>query len=58
MFGAWTLEGLDWGTGQRKFSKFIGFSPIYNSYYPGAQIDENGRIISGTTLGVMQLDSN
>jgi hypothetical protein len=57
MFGAWTLEGLDWGTGQRKFSKFIGFSPIYNSFYAGTQIDENGRIISGTTLGVMQLDS-
>jgi hypothetical protein len=57
MFGAWTLEGLNWGTGQRKFSKFIGFSPIYNSFYAGTQIDSNGRIISGTTLGVMQLDS-
>jgi hypothetical protein len=58
MFGAWTLEGLDWGTGQRKFSKFIGFSPIFNSFYASTQIDSNGRIISGTTLGVMQLDSN
>ena len=57
MFGAWTLEGLDWGTGKRKFSKFIGFSPLYNSFYAGTQIDDNGRIISGTTLGVMQLDS-
>ena len=58
MFGAWTLEGLNWSNGQRKFSKFIGFSPIYNSFYAGTQIDSNGRIISGTTLGVMQLDSN
>ncbi|MFN3712990.1 MAG: hypothetical protein ACK4SX_04955 [Alcanivoracaceae bacterium] len=58
MFGAWTLEGLDWGSGDRKFSKFIGFSPIYNSFYASTQIDSNGRIISGTTLGVMQLDSN
>ena len=57
LFGAWTLEGLDWTYGHRKFSKFIGFSPIYNSFYAGTQIDENGRIISGTTLGVMQLDS-
>jgi len=58
MFGAWTLEGLDWTYGHRKFRKFIGFSPIYNSFYAGTQIDSNGRIISGTTLGVMQLDSN
>ena len=56
--GAWTIEGLDWSTGRNTFSKIIGWNPLYNSFYAGTQIDSNGTMISGTTLGVMQLDGN
>jgi hypothetical protein len=55
---AWTLEAIDWDYGHRVFRKFIGFNPLYNSFYAGTQIDTNGRIISGTTLGVMELGGN
>ena len=56
--GAWTIEGLDWDTGRNTFSKIIGWNPLYNSFYAGTQIDSNGTMISGTTLGVMQLDGH
>jgi hypothetical protein len=53
---AWTVEALDWDTGENRFYKLIGWNPLFNSFYAGTQIGDNGRIVSGTTLGVMELD--
>ena len=53
---AWTVEGLDWTTGENRFHKLIGWNPLYNSFYAGTQIGHGGRIVSGTTFGVMELD--
>jgi hypothetical protein len=54
--GAWTLEALRWHDGSSKFYRIIGWSNIYNSFYAATQIGSDGRIVSGTTLGVMELD--
>lgn len=56
-YGAWTVEGLDWETGENRFQKLIGWNPLFNSFYAGTQIGSGGRIVSGTTFGVMELDS-
>lgn len=52
----WTVEGLDWDTGQNRFSQFLGLADKWNSFYAGTQIGDNGTIVSGTTLGVMEVD--
>ncbi|MDF1629644.1 MAG: hypothetical protein P1U78_07600 [Alcanivoracaceae bacterium] len=54
--GSWTIEGLDWTTGNRRFTKLLGWNPLFNSFYAGTQIGVNGSIISGTTFGVMAMD--
>lgn len=55
-YNAWTVEGLDWQTGENRFSKHLGWNPLFNSFYAGTQIGSGGRIVSGTTFGVMEMD--
>jgi len=54
---AWTLEALNWNSGQSAFYKLLGWDPFLNSFYAGTQIGDGGRIVSGTTFGAMELNS-
>lgn len=51
----WTLEALNWQTGQSTFHYVIG-GQKYNSLYSGINIDEKGRIFYGTLWGFARLD--
>ena len=53
--GGWTLEALNWDTGKQDFYRFIGFNPMYNSFYAALQIGENSSVASGALSGVMEL---
>ncbi|MFN3714313.1 MAG: hypothetical protein ACK4SX_11700 [Alcanivoracaceae bacterium] len=54
--GSWTIEGIDWRGGQSAFSKFVGKGLRYNSFYAATQVGEDGAIVYGTSLGVVELD--
>ncbi|MCC1495879.1 hypothetical protein [Alcanivorax sp. 1008] len=56
-WNAWTIEALDWNTGETEFSKWLGWNPLYNSFYAGLVIGDDGTMVSGTTLGVIEVDS-
>ncbi len=51
----WTLEALDWGTGESAFFKVIGEDGKYNTTYAATEVGHNGNIITGTFKGVVQL---
>ncbi len=51
----WTLEALDWDTGESAFFKVIGEDGKYNSTYAATEVGHNGNIITGTFKGVVQL---
>ena len=51
----WTLEGIDWNTGESAFHKRMGYSPIYNSAYAATQVGPDREIVNGTALGVIRL---
>lgn len=55
---AWTIEGINWNTGESKFHKRIGILPKFNSFYAATQLGNKGAIISGTSRGVMELAPN
>ena len=50
----WTLEALDWTTGENRFHYVIG-GQRYNVMYSGTLIDMNGRIHYGTPWGRVRL---
>ena len=50
----WTLEALDWNTGESVFFIPISKKLKYNSYYAGTQIGPNGDIVSGAFSGTMR----
>lgn len=53
----WTIEALDWNTGELAFSKALGSLPgRFNSFYAATQIVNNQGIASGTAYGVMELE--
>jgi hypothetical protein len=49
-----TLEALDWSTGEADFHYVIG-GQRYNVMYSGTSIDEDGRIHYGTPWGRVRL---
>lgn len=51
----WTLEALDWSTGESAFHTFIG-GQRYNPLFSGTEIDDAGRIHYGTPWGRVRLD--
>jgi len=51
----WTLEGIDWTTGESAFYWIVG-GERYNSLYSGLHLDQEGRIIFGTTFGKVRLE--
>lgn len=50
----WTLEALDWLTGEKKFHYILG-GQRYNSGFSGPTIDEKGRAFVGTMFGRMRI---
>ncbi len=51
----WTLEGVDWETGDSAFHLILGDSLKYNSYYAGTEIGPDRNIINGAVYGVLDI---
>ncbi len=51
----WTLEALDWDTGEERFHYIIG-GQRYNVFFSGTLLDEEGRIHYGTHWGRVRLN--
>ncbi len=50
----WTLEAVDWLTGEPTFHYIIG-GQKYNSAFSGPTIDEKGRVFVGTQFGRLRI---
>lgn len=53
--GWWTIESLDWTTGEGHFRKYIGVLPRFNSFYAQTQLNDDGSMIYGSFNGVVYL---
>ena len=53
--GSWTLEGVDWSSGENLGFLNLGYLPKYNSSYAGAQIGYSGQIVTGAIGGVLSI---
>lgn len=53
--GWWTIESMDWTTGQGHFRKPIGLLPRFNSFYAQTQLNDDGSVIYGSFNGVVYL---
>jgi hypothetical protein len=53
--GLWTLEGVDFVTGESSFYYEVG-GARYNSLFSGVHLDHEGRIIYGNPFGKLRLD--
>ncbi len=53
--GDWTLEALDWTTGQSAFH-FVTGSIRYNTQFSGVLMDQEGRIIHTTIHGIVRYE--
>ena len=51
--GQWTLEALDWTTGESAFHWVTG-SSRYNTLFSGLNIDQDGRIVHTTMFGIVR----
>ncbi len=51
----WTLEALDWQTGESAFHSVIG-GQRFNPFYSGTHIDEKSRVHYGTPWGRVRLE--
>jgi hypothetical protein len=52
--GAWTIEGLDWTTGESVFHYRMG-GPRFNTLGAGITLDEEGRLLFGTIFGKVRI---
>jgi hypothetical protein len=55
--GLWTLEGVDFCSGESSFHYVVG-GARHNSLFSGVHLDEEGRIIYGNPFGKLRLDIN
>ena len=53
--GEWTLQGVDWITGETRFMWNVG-SSRYNTQYSGILIDQQGRMIHTTIHGIVRYE--
>lgn len=53
--GDWTLEGIDWETGESAFHWVTG-SNRYNSLFSGINLDEDGRVMHTTAFGLLRYE--
>jgi len=52
--GIWTIEAIDWGTGESAFYRILGPNLRYNSAYAGTEIGPRGRLYTGTLSGLLR----
>lgn len=50
----WTIEGIDWSTGEEIFNYVVG-DQRYNSLYSGVMLDQNGDLMYGTIFGRVRI---
>ena len=55
--GLWTMEAVDWITGESKFHYVIG-DECFNSCYSAVLLDDNGYVFYGTTYGKTKIFPN
>lgn len=53
--GKWTLEALDWSTGESAFH-FVTGSSRYNTQFSGVLMDQQGRIMHTTIHGIVRYE--
>jgi hypothetical protein len=53
--GLWTVEALDWVTGDQKFFYITG-SVRYNTLFSGMNLDQDGRLIHTTAFGITRYE--
>lgn len=53
--GDWTMEAVDWSTGESAFHYVTG-SVRYNSLFSGINLDEDGRLIHTTAFGIVRYE--
>jgi len=51
----WTLEGVDWMTGELAFREELENAIRFNSYYAGMEIGYDGDLVTGTVGGALRL---
>ncbi len=52
--GRWTIEAVDWTTGESRFHYVVGGSR-YNTLGAGITLDEEGRLVYGTMFGKLRI---
>jgi hypothetical protein len=52
--GRWTLEGIDWATGESAFHYELG-GARFNSFYSQPQIDDQGRVMVSALYGALRI---
>ncbi|MFM8268597.1 MAG: hypothetical protein ACKN9V_00260 [Pseudomonadota bacterium] len=52
----WTLEGVDWNTGELSFRYPLENAIKYNSYYAAMEIGYDGDLVTGTVGGALRLE--
>ena len=53
--GDWTLEAIDWSTGESAFHYVTG-SNRYNTLFSGLFLDQEGRVIHTTEFGIVRYE--
>jgi hypothetical protein len=53
--GRWTLEAIDWTTGESAFHYVVG-SSRFNTQYSGVLLDQEGRLMHTTTHGLVRYE--
>ena len=56
--GDWTLEAVDWRSGDSAFYQRLDNNSDYNSFYSGTQLGGDGTIMTGTLGGVLRFSSH
>ena len=53
--GQWTIEAVDWTTGEAAFHYVVGDSR-FNTLGGGVTLDEEGRLLYGTIFGKVRIN--
>ena len=53
--GEWSLEAIDWTTGESAFHYVLG-GHRYNTRYSGLNLDQNGQVVYTTDFGIIRID--
>lgn len=55
--GSWTIEAVDWHTGESVFSAAMGSNILFNSLYAATQIGPDEEIVYGSIGGLVRMRS-